>query len=173
MEYPVWAQVKGTQGKSVRAKGLLFKPLSWGNANGTKKGTGDSFFQDTRLFPNNWTQIHWMSDHVSIVGFQRSLLACRNTSCTEKNPIHLPQLPLPSQRGRNISVSPTARWLGFNFIIMIHRQTLIEGFQSQGTAALKSYLKKFLYIRALIWKVPHDMTDWLGDKENNLWHSLW
>lgn len=37
---------------------------------------------------------------------------------------------------------PTAGCLGFNFIIMVHRQTLIKGLQSQGTVALKSYLKK-------------------------------
>lgn len=86
--------------------------------------------------------------------------------------IHIPQLSLSPQR-REYTSFLTARWLGFSFLTMIHRQTLIKGLQSQGTVALKSYLKKFLYIMALIWKAPYDMTDWLGNKENNLWHSLW
>lgn len=112
-----------------------------------------------------------MSEHVLTVGFQHSLLSCRNNSCMEKL-IHIPQLSLSPQRQEDTSFL-TARWLGFSFITMIHWQTLTKGLQSQGTVALKSYLKKFLYIRALIWKAPYDMTDWLGNKENNLWHSLW
>lgn len=142
-----------SQGNKLQNQGLPLKPLSWGNVTEA----------NCRVIFKTWSclkkliQIHWTIDPVSILGFLQSLLACRNTSCMEQLN-HLLQLPLPCKRHL-----PTGRWLGFDFIIMIHKQKMIKVPQSQGSVALKSYLKKFLHMWALLWKASCDMTDWLGD----------